>query len=68
MATPICIVGQCWFTKGFRKRDGSVGEVQTTLNKKIGLKSFRTVDFALRFIFFIKFKFKIHTFNNHYES
>jgi hypothetical protein len=44
------------------------GEVQSTLNQKVGSKSSRTVDFVSRFIFLIKFKFKIRTFNNHYES
>jgi hypothetical protein len=45
-----------------------MGEVQSTLNQKLGSKSSRTVNFVSRFVFLIKFKFKIHTFNNHYES
>jgi hypothetical protein len=31
-------------------------------------KPFRIVNFVLRFVFLIKFKFKIHTLNNHYDS
>jgi hypothetical protein len=44
-----------------------VGE-QSNLNQKISSKPSRTVDFALRFVLLTKSKFKIHTFNNHYES
>jgi hypothetical protein len=36
--------------------------------KKVGSKSYGTVDFVSRFIFLINSKFKIHTFNNYYES
>jgi hypothetical protein len=38
------------------------------LNQKVGLKFFRVVDFVSRFVLLIKFKFKIYTFNNYYES
>jgi hypothetical protein len=48
-------------------RKWEMEEAQSTLNQKNNLKSFKTVDFASRFILFIKFKFKIRTFNNHYE-
>jgi hypothetical protein len=44
------------------------GEVQRALNQKVGSKSSETVDFISRFILLIDSKFKIHTFNNHYES
>jgi hypothetical protein len=44
------------------------GEIQNSLKQKIGLESSRAVDFTLRFVLLINFKFKIHTFNNHYES
>jgi hypothetical protein len=37
------------------------------LNKKVGSKSFVAVDFALKFIFLINLKFKIHIFYNYYE-
>jgi hypothetical protein len=33
-----------------------------------GSKIYGLVDFVLKFIFSIKFKFKIYIFNNHYES
>jgi hypothetical protein len=46
----------------------SGGEVQRVLNQKVGSKFFEPVDFASRFIFLINSKFKIHTFNNNYES
>jgi hypothetical protein len=45
-----------------------VGEVQSILNQKISSKSSRTIDFISRFVLLIKSKFKIRTFNNHYES
>jgi hypothetical protein len=44
------------------------GEVQNTLNQKVSLKFSKIVNFVLRFIILIKFKFKIYIFNNHYES
>jgi hypothetical protein len=47
---------------------GEVGEVQNRLNQKLSSKSLRAVDFALRFVLLIKFKFKIHTFNSYYQS
>jgi hypothetical protein len=45
-----------------------VGEVQSPLNQKLGLKILRAVDFALRFVLLIKSKFTIRIFNNYYES
>jgi hypothetical protein len=45
-----------------------VGEVQNTLKQKVSSKFFRAVDFTSRFVLSIISKFKIHTFNNYYES
>jgi hypothetical protein len=45
-----------------------VGEVQTTLNQKISSNLSRIIDFTSKFIFLIKSKFKVHIFNNYYES
>jgi hypothetical protein len=45
-----------------------MGEVQISLNKILSSKPFRFVNFASRFVLLIKFKFKIRTFNNYYES
>jgi hypothetical protein len=44
------------------------GEVQSLLNQKLSSKHLRAVDFASRFVLSIKFKFKIHTFDNYYKS
>jgi hypothetical protein len=41
------------------------GEVQSPLNQKMNSKRLRAVDFTLRFILSIKYKFKIHNFNNY---
>jgi hypothetical protein len=62
---------QVWaltYVSNCQQNEIEVGEVQSSLNQKLGSKLLRAVDFASRFILLIKSKFKIHTFNSYYES
>jgi hypothetical protein len=49
-------------------RAPEVEEIQRPLNQKLSSKPSEIVDFALRFVLLINFKFEIHIFSNYYES